>query len=141
MQYKRFNDKYVLRVDKGEEVVETITTFCEDKNIRLASISGIGATNNATIVLFESGKKLYHKETFADDMEILSLTGNISTKDDKPYIHLHIILSTSDHKAIGGHLNSAIISVTCEIVLTIIGTGETVYREFNEEIGLNLFKF
>lgn len=139
MEYKKFGSKYVLRMNKGEEVVETLKNFCAIEKITLGSISGIGAINKATIGLFEIDKKEYHSTDLEGDYEITSLLGNISTMNEEVYLHLHINLSDSEYKTYGGHLNSAVISATGEFMVeTMDGT---VDREFNEKIGLNLYKF
>jgi predicted DNA-binding protein with PD1-like motif len=80
-------------------------------------------------------KKYYPKE-LNGDYEITNLIGNISTMKGKIYLHLHITISDSNNNAFGGHLNSAIISTTGEIIIEEI-EGE-IEREFNEEVRLNL---
>ena len=72
-------------------------------------------------------------------MEILSLLGNISTKDDEPYLHLHIVVSNDEGEALGGHLTKAVISVTAEISIDIIDT--YIGREADSLTGINLIKF
>ena len=93
MQYKKFGNKYVLRMDKGEEVVETLKKFCEKENIKLGWLKGLGAVNKATIGLFETKIKEYHSVNLEGDFEITSLLGNISRMDGEVYLHLHINLS------------------------------------------------
>ena len=108
-------------------------------NIRLGTVSGIGAADKATIGLFEPATKKYHSRELTGDMEITSLMGNISTQERDVYLHLHATLAGSSHQAIGGHLNSAVISATGEIVIDVIDGN--VDRKFSQEIGLNLFEF
>ena len=139
MEYKKFNNKYIVRVDKGEEIVATLKKFCEDNNIKLGTITGIGATNNAKIGLFNVEEKKYYSKELTGDHEIAPLYGNISTMKGKVYLHMHANLCDQENKAFGGHLNSAVVSATFEAVIDVID-GE-VDREFNEEIGLNLYKF
>ncbi|SDW16275.1 hypothetical protein SAMN05660923_00325 [Tepidimicrobium xylanilyticum] len=139
MDYKRFGSKYVLRLDKGEEIVESIKTLCSKEGIKLASVTGIGATNRAVVGLFETSTKKYHSKELTGDMEITSLTGNVSQMGGEVYLHLHVTLADPSYNAYGGHLTSAVISATGEIIIDTID-GE-VDREFNEEVGLNLFKF
>lgn len=139
MEFKKFENRYVVRIDKGEEIVETLKKFCRDNNITLGSISGIGAVNEATVGLFEVAKKQYHSTTLKGDFEITSLIGNISTMKGETYLHLHATLADIKHQVFGGHLNSAVVGATCEIIIDAING--SVDREFNEEIGLNLYKF
>ena len=71
--------------------------------------------------------------------EIVSLTGTINTKDGEFYTHLHMSAGNDKGEVFGGHLNRAVVSVTCEMVINIIDG--TVDRYFDEETGLNLFRF
>ena len=139
MEFRKFGGKYVIRLEKGEEIVESIKTLCEEEGMKLGTITGIGATNKAVVGLFETSTKEYHSKELIGDMEITSLMGNISQMDGDAYLHLHITLADHNNNAFGGHLTSAVISATGEIIIdTIEGV---VGRAFNEEIGLNLFKF
>src|SRR5690554_3601357 len=104
MQWERFGNKYIIRLDKGEEIVETLKHFCQYKQIKLGWVYGIGAVNQATIGLYEPAAKQYHSKELSGDYEITSLLGNISTKDREIYLHLHINLSNLE-KTYGGHLN------------------------------------
>ncbi len=139
MEYKKFGNKYVLRMDKGEEVVETLKKFCEKENIKLGWLKGLGAVNKATIGLFETKIKEYHSVNLEGDFEITSLLGNISRMDGEVYLHLHVNLADEKYNTQGGHLSKAVISATGEFIIEEID-GE-VGREFNDEVGLNLYKF
>lgn len=138
MKYKNFDNTYIVRIEKGEEVISKITDLCNKESIKLGNITGIGATDKLTIGLFDTTSKQYHKTTLTGPMEITSLMGNISTKDGETYLHLHINVCNSDMVVYGGHLNECYISATCELHITKID-GE-VDRYFDESIGLNLYK-
>ncbi len=138
MEAKGFGDHWIVRIDKGEEIVATLEQFCRDKDIRLGTVSGIGAADHATIGLFKTRTKEYVRKEVTGDHEITSLTGNISRMEGEVYLHLHISLSDANYHTFGGHLNSAVVSATCEVVVRALD-GE-VEREFSEEIGLNLYK-
>ncbi len=138
MHYGKFDNTYVLRLDKGEEIIETLKAFCTDREITLATISGIGAVDRVTLGLFETGPKRYVAEELTGEFELTSLTGNITTMAGEVYIHLHAAVSDIEHRTYGGHLSSGRVSATLEIVInTLKGT---VDREFSEAIGLNLMK-
>ncbi len=139
MEAKAAGDHWIIRIDKGEEIVATLEQLCREKDVRLGTVSGIGATDNATIGLFKTRTKEYVRKEVVGDHEITSLTGNISRMKDEVYLHLHINLSDANYHTFGGHLNSAVVSATCEVVVRVLD-GE-VGREFSEEIGLNLFSF
>jgi hypothetical protein len=136
MQYKKIENKIVFRLDKGEEIVESIKKICEEEKIKLGTVQGLGAINKATIGLFETETKKYLAEEFLGDFEVCPLSGNITNMDEKTYLHCHVNLAGKDHKSFGGHLTSATVSATFEGIIEIIN-GE-IGRKFNDEIGLNL---
>jgi len=139
MKAKKFNNKYLVRINKGEEIVETLKEFCEKENIKLGTITGIGATNQVKVGLFDPKEKEYHAKELKDNFEITSLYGNITTMNGETYLHLHINLCDSNHKCLGGHLNYAYVSATFEGVIELI-EGE-VDRHLDNEVGLNLLDF
>lgn len=139
MEYKRFEDTYVVRLDRGEELIETLKEFVKKEKITLGSISGLGASNFVEIGLFNIETKEYKKNVYEQDMEITSVIGNISTMDDEPYLHIHINLSDENNNVIGGHLSKCIISATCELFIQKVEG--RVDRSKSEEIGINLYDF
>ena len=139
MEYRKFNNKIVLRIDKGEEILEKIKEVALKENIKLANINALGAVGEFTVGVFKIQEKKYYSNEFKGDFEIVSLTGTINTMNGEFYSHLHMSAGDDKGHVFGGHLNKAIVSATCEMVITIIDG--IVEREYNEEVGLNLFKF
>ena len=139
MNYKKFGDKVFVRIDRGEEIVETLKQVCKKLNINAGTISGIGATDKVTIGLFDVKTKKYHSKELTGDHEIAPIYGNISTMDNEVYLHLHVNLCNVEHKSFGGHLTSAVVSATFEGVIDIING--KINRELNSDIGLNLITF
>ena len=132
----KFDNHYMVRLDKGEEIIAALKEFCRAQSIKLGSVSGIGAANRVKIGLFDPMEKKYHEQEFSGNFEIISLSGNITTMDSKTYLHLHIAIGDEKQRVFGGHLGLAVISATAEIMINIID-GEA-NRYFDEEIGLNL---
>lgn len=139
MDYERFGNTIVARIDKGEEILQQLEVIAKKEEIKLASVSALGATNDITVGVFHTQEKKYYANHFTGDMEIVSLTGTVSTMNGDYYAHLHMSAGDTAGHVVGGHLNQAIISATCEMVIQIID-GQ-VDREFNREVGLNTFKF
>lgn len=139
MEYRKFGNKIVARIDKGEEILEKVKEIALKENIKLANINALGAVGEFTVGVFKTQEKKYYSNEFKGDFEIVSLTGTINTMNGEFYSHLHMSAGDCKGKVFGGHLNKAIISATCEMVITLID-GE-VDRYKDEEIGLNLFKF
>ncbi len=139
MEYKRFENTIIARIDKGEEILEKIKEIALSENIKLANINALGATNDFTVGVFKTEEKKYYANEFKGDFEIVSLTGTINTMNDEFYTHIHMSAGNEKGEVFGGHLNRAIVSATCEMVINIIGG--KVDRAFDEKIGLNLMKF
>ena len=139
MEYKRFENTIVARIDKGEEILEKIKEIALNENIKLANINALGATNDFTVGVFKTEEKKYYANEFKGDFEIVSLTGTINTMNNEFYTHIHMSAGNDKGEVFGGHLNRAVVSATCEMVLNIIDG--RVDRYFDEEIGLNLMKF
>lgn len=139
MEYRKFNNTIVARIDKGEEILEKIKEIAIKENIKLANINALGAVGDFTVGVFKTKEKKYYSNTFSGDFEIVSLTGTINTMDGEYYSHLHMSAGDSEGKVFGGHLNRAIVSATCEMIINIIDGQVDRYKD--EEIGLNLFKF
>ncbi len=138
MKYKRFGSTIVVRIDRGEEILDKIRELALKENIKLASVTALGATNDFTVGVFNTSEKKYYSNEFKGAFEIVSLTGTINTMDGQFYTHIHMSAGNEKGEVFGGHLNRAVISATCEMIVTVID-GE-VDRYHDEDVGLNLFK-
>ena len=139
MEYRKFDDTYVVRLNRGEEVIEELKKLCKEEDIKLAEITGLGASNLVEIGVFNPGTKEYNTKVFEGMFEITSLVGNATRKDGEVYLHIHINFGDENGAVLGGHLVQAKISATSEIIIREI-PGE-VGRALSEEIGLNLLSF
>lgn len=139
MEYRRFGDSFIIRMDKGEEIVEQLTAVAARERIALAEVSALGAVGSFTAGVFYPGEKEYHANDFTGDFEIVSLTGTVTEMDGKPYLHLHMSAGDREGRVWGGHLNRAVVSATCEMVVRVLDGH--VGRAFSPEIGLNLLSF
>lgn len=140
MEYKKFGDAYLVRIDRSEELIENLEKFAKEENIKLASISGIGACDDVTVGVYSIEEQKYYSNNFTGEMELTSISGNFSTMDGKPYLHAHATFARQDGSVVGGHLNEAHISATSEIIVHLV-QGQ-IDREKDEEVtGLNLIKF
>lgn len=138
MDYRRFGDKIVARIDRGEEIHEQLEKIALREDVRLAEVSALGAVDDFTVGVYKVAEKQYFANSFQGPFEIVSLTGTISTKDGAYYAHLHMSAGNEKGEVFGGHLNRARVSATCEMVISVIDG--TVERRFDPEIGLNLFE-
>ncbi|SHJ21542.1 hypothetical protein SAMN02745751_02017 [Dethiosulfatibacter aminovorans DSM 17477] len=139
MIYKRFNNTLIIRAEKDEDIIEVLKEVIEKENISLGTVSGIGAVKQVELGLFNTLDKIYSKREFRGDFEIVSLCGNISTMEHKPYLHLHMAIADNKQYTFGGHMTKAVVSATAELTINIIDG--KIDRYFDEEVGLNLMKF
>jgi hypothetical protein len=136
--YKHFDNKFIVSIQNRVEITKAITAFVEEHDIKAGAVYGIGAVNEAVLRFYDPTTKEYVDKSFPEQLEISNLTGNISTMEGKPYIHLHITLGRSDYTAITGHLLTANIHGAGELVIEKLD-GE-VGRRYDDETGLNLYK-
>lgn len=92
-----------------------------------------------TAGVFKTEEKRYLSNEFEGDFEIVSLNGTVSTMNGGFYCHLHMSAADENGRVFGGHLNSAVVSATCEMIITVIDGNAD--RRFDEKTGLNLFSF
>lgn len=136
MQYKRYGDKIVLRLCPGEEILSSIKSVCKAEGVFAASLSGIGATDDFTVGVFDMNLKDYERFHFDGNHEINSLIGNVTEKDGEPYIHLHLTATGKDGRVVGGHLIGGTISLTAEIFIDVLGVKLSRVRDENLAINL-----
>lgn len=141
MEYRRFGDKIVLRIDRGEEVVETIVKLCEIEKIALASVNGIGAADHVLMGLYDVGLQQFNSTELNCPLEITALAGNITKMNGNVYQHLHITVADAKGNAYGGHLKQAWISGTAEVILDLISGEVDRALDSITGTGLNLLKF
>jgi hypothetical protein len=109
----------VVVLDSGEEAFAMLTKFANDAGIFAASLTAIGAFENATVGWFDFEKKIYEKIEIAQQCEVLSAIGDVAVGDDgNASIHVHVVLGLSDGTTRGGHLIQAKVRPTLEVVLT-----------------------
>ena len=139
MEYRKFGDTYIVRIDRGEEILASLTALSEKENILLAQVDGLGAVDHAAVCVYDVPTQTFYKKEFNEPMEISNLCGTVSRKDGRAYLHLHVTVCDKELNAHGGHANELRVSATCEIAVRTI-PGE-VGRKHDENIGLNLFLF
>ena len=125
MKYFVLGSVYIVRLDAGEKIIETLKALCERDGIGGGYFHGLGAVGEAEIGRFDPESNDYAWVRLSGPCEIVSLYGNITVADGKPFIHAHIALGDNTFAVRGGHLKEAVVSVTCEITLS----------RFKDEIG------
>jgi predicted DNA-binding protein with PD1-like motif len=136
MTFASFDNGFMIRLERGEEVVETLTRFAEDMNITAGVISGIGAVRNSTLGYFDPDTGEYGKKLIEESCEVANLGGTAGRMDGKPVLHLHATLADKHHHALAGHLFSSTVSATLEVHIAVL-PGELT-RKKDDVTGLNL---
>jgi predicted DNA-binding protein with PD1-like motif len=127
---------YLLRFDKGENILDELIDFSTQKNIQAAHFTCIGSSKELILSYYNLKTKEYEDHVIQEDLEVISITGNIAYKDNKPIIHAHGVFSKHDLSTIGGHIKKLVVSATCEVSLTTFSMQIT--RTFDPDTGLNL---
>lgn len=130
------NGTYILSIPRGGELIESLKAFCTERKIAAAHCTGLGAADTLELAYYNLTTKEYERHQLHDEVEILSLTGNISTAGDTPLAHLHGVFGKRDLTTFGGHIFSLRVSGACELHLTALSTAFT--RKHDPETGLNL---
>jgi predicted DNA-binding protein with PD1-like motif len=136
MQFAKLGDNYILRLQRGEEVIEQLTSFVREKGIKAGMVSGIGAAADITLGYFDPATREYHKEMLPGSYEVANISGNIAVLEGEEMLHLHVTIADNNHNGRAGHLFSARVSVTIEVI--IMPFPGAVERRMDEAIGLNL---
>jgi len=117
MIIKKINkDQYLLRIEPNEELFESLLNFAEKYKIKSGFFYGIGASKEIEIGRYNEKKKDYDWFKFKKQLEIASLIGNLTLKENHPYLHIHASLGDKNLKTISGHLRKLIVFPTCEIM-------------------------
>jgi len=117
MEYKRFDDVIIIRVDPGEEITAQLALAAEREGVVLAEINGLGAVNDFTVGVYDAAARQFLPHRFQGAYEIASLHGTI-TGDG--HLHLHMSAGGPGGEVRGGHLVRAVVSITAEIVMRVV---------------------
>ena len=127
------------RLPKGADLIEAVNEICARENIAIASVTGIGTVVRARIGFFDQRRRVFSFFETNGEMELTSLTGNVSQKDGKPSAHLHGVFSDQSGQTVGGHVADGTIMYSCECVITEY-CGPELARTLDAETGLMLWQ-
>ncbi len=133
------SDVLMWRLPHGADLLDGITGFAGKEGITMGTFFAIGAVSEAVIGFYDQVKKQYGDKHIDQPMEIVSCTGNISLRDDKPAVHAHIVLSDEDGKTLGGHLMPGTVIFACEATVFRL-EGEPLHRGHDDVTGLPLWR-
>jgi hypothetical protein len=131
---------FAVILDTGDEILSSLKQFAQAGHLAGSSFKAIGALSNVELGWFNWESKKYQTAVkLEEQVELLSLIGDIALKDNEPQIHAHLVIGRSDGTAHGGHLLSATVRPTCEIVIT--ESPRHLQKEIEPESGLALIHF
>ena len=130
---------YVLVYEQGDEFISSLETFAQQHRLRASHFTAIGAFTHAIVGFFDRKKMDYLKIPIKEQVEVLSLTGNITLSDEGYKVHAHAVLGKSDASALGGHMLEAHVWPTLEVIVE--ESPRHLLRQIDPETGLALLDF
>ena len=128
---------FALVFDTGDEVVAGLLAFAKERGLAASHFTGLGACERVTLGFFELGRKDYKKIPINEQVEVMSLVGNIALEEGgQPKVHAHVVVGKADGAAHGGHLLKAYVRPTLEVFL--VESPAPLRRKMNAEVGLAL---
>jgi uncharacterized protein len=122
MNFKKIDESpktFILVFETGDELAEGLLRFAKEQNLSAASFKAVGALSSVRLGWLSWETKRYEPSVTVDEqVELLSLIGDVALKDGEPAVHAHAVIGKRDGTAHGGHLLKAYIRPTCEVVLT-----------------------
>jgi predicted DNA-binding protein with PD1-like motif len=134
MQFKRLGERVQVRFERSERVDQPLVEWLAREGIGYAAISGLGAVSSATVSYWNAETKQYEPHQLNEQMEVVSLIGNVTLKEGQPFLHIHVTLGRRDLSIIGGHFNDATVNPNLELWLR--PEDEPIRRGFDEACGL-----
>ena len=127
---------WMLRLDDGQDLFESLSSFADRESVRAAAVLfGIGMFRRATVGYWDGRRYEPHELTVPH--EVIALHGSIARADGAPSVHLHAGLAGPDHRLVGGHLLRATVGALQEVALETF-PGRTFGRPLNESWGLKM---
>jgi predicted DNA-binding protein with PD1-like motif len=128
---------FALVLETGEEAMTELCALAKAQSLSAAQITGIGAFSEATLRYFDWTDKSYHDVPVAEQVEVASLIGDVSSgPDGAPVVHVHLVLGRRDGSALAGHLKRGLVRPTLELIVT--ESPAHLVRRYDAESGLAL---
>src|SRR6266436_140840 len=142
MNFRKIDESpktFILVFETGDELAEGLLRFAKEQKLSAASFKAVGALSSVRLGWFSWESKRYEPSVTLDEqVELLSLIGDVALKDGKPVVHAHAVVEKKDGTAHGGHLLQAFVRPTCEVVLT--ESSAHLQKFINPESGVALIR-
>ena len=136
MLLQKTDKGYIARLEKGERFMETLVQFAEREGMATGFFYGIGAALEAELGLYILDRKEYQFKHLNGPLEIVSVIGDITQVEGRPFVHAHMSVADESLHMFGGHVKEVTIGATCELFITNVPLA--IHRELDHEIGLKL---
>jgi hypothetical protein len=130
---------YAIVFNRGDEVVEGLLSFAREEKVQASHFTAIGALSDVTLGYFNWTKKTFDKISIQEQVEVLSLVGNIVFDNGNPKLHAHVVIGKSNGTAHGGHLMEGHVRPILEVILVEVPSH--LHRKIDKETGLALITF
>jgi predicted DNA-binding protein with PD1-like motif len=127
---------FIVVLETGDEAMSALKSFAKTERLRGSHFTAIGAFSRAVVAFFEWTTKQYRHVSIDEQVEVLSLAGDITVDRDEPTVHAHAVLGKADASAHGGHLIEGRVRPTLELVITEMP--RRLHRRYDPESGLAL---
>lgn len=127
---------FVVVFDKGDEPKSGLTRFANEEGVTAASLTAVGAFESATLAYFDRDEMDYVDIPIGDQVEVLSMVGDVALADDDPEVHAHVVVGYKNGSTAGGHLKEAEVYPTLEVIVT--ETPKHLRKRHDRETGLTL---
>jgi uncharacterized protein len=127
---------YAIVLAKGDEVMSGLTDFARQNKVTSASFTAIGAFSHATVAWFDDSRKEFKLVPIKEQVELVSMIGDIALVNDRPVVHTHVSVASSDGTVRGGHVINAYVFPTLELFMTVYATA--LHKQPDEATGLEL---
>ena len=142
MNFRKIDESpktFILMFETGEELVNGLLQFANLQKVSVASFNAVGALSSVRLGWFSwESKRFEPSVTLDEQVELLSLIGDVALKDEEPVVHAHAVIAKKDGTAHGGHLLNASVRPNCEVFLT--ESPANLRRFIDPDSGLALIK-
>ena len=144
MEYKKIGNSYYIRIDRGDEIINSLLELCRKESIPSAVYTGIGGCQDAELQTFIPETGNFETKKIEGMLELISINGNIiSDENGELFHHTHALFSFKEngqHGIAGGHLKSTTVRYTAEIELRPT-VGGKIMRKYDSESGTGFWDF
>lgn len=138
MKYRRQGSQVFVRLERGEDVHASLTELARREGIQGGFVTALGAVSDVELGHYDLERRDYDRRGLDEELEIGSASGTLSLLEGKPHVHLHAVLSDREFRAFAGHLFSAKVAATVEMMVHV--SDRPIERTPDEETGLNLWR-